>query len=246
MRRDFQSIGLIGASVAMCLVGATALAGPAGAAPSAKSEYQAALKAATTENVHFVSKAIEQGKHVDEVGDTGKTSGSLTWKLLNGAATETLAIVVVGSTGYIEGDKPALAKIMGLTAAQSTTYTNRWLSFPTSDTSLDELVSGLFTAHVDSEIQMSGPYTWGGTKMIAGHEAQAIEGTAATSSGTKVRIVLYVSTGSGTPRPVEELTDPGTKGASVEGSVTFSRWGEKTDPTAPAKSVPLIPLLNAS
>ena len=89
---------------------------------------------------------------------------------------------------------------------------------------------------------MTGPYTFGGTKMIGGHLAQAIKGTAATSSGTKVPIVLYVRAG-GTPRPVEEITNPAAKCSSITGTVIFSDWGEKTHPVAPAKSTPLVPLL---
>jgi hypothetical protein len=245
VRRDFHIIGAIGAGVVTCLVGATAAVSPADAASSAQSEYQAALKAATAQNVHFVSETIEQGEHVDEVGDTGKSSGSLMVEVRSGAPTQKLAIILVGSKGYVEGNDPALQKILGLTTAQATEYANRWLSFPTSDASLDILVSGLLTSHVASEIKMSGPYTFGKAKVIAGHETQAIRGSAATSSGTKIPIVLYVESG-GTPRPVEEITDPSAKGSSISGSVTFSQWGETTDPAAPGKSVALVPLLNAS
>lgn len=245
MRRDFHFIGAIGAGVVTCLVGAAAVAVPAEATTSAQSEYQAALQAAGAQNVHFVSETIEQGEHVEEVGDTGKSSGSLMVNVRSGTTTQTLAILLIGSKGYVEGNDAALKKIMGLTTAQATEYTDRWLSFPTSDTSLNALVSGLLTSHVASEIRMSGPYTFGKTKVIAGHETQAILGNAPTSSGTKVPIVLYVES-SGTPRPVEEITEPGAKSSSISGSVTFSQWGEQTDPVAPSKSVPLLPLLNAS
>jgi hypothetical protein len=244
VRRDFHFIGVIGAGVVTCLIGTAAVAGPAGATTSAQSEYEAALESTGTQNVHFVSDSIEQGERVDEVGDTGKSSGSLMVNVQSGSTTQTLAILLIGSKGYLEGNEAALKKIMGLTTAQATEYTNRWLSFPTSDSSLNALVSGLLTSHVASEIRMSGPYTFGKTKVIEGHDTQAILGTAPTSSGTKVPIVLYVES-SGIPRPVEEITEPGAKG-SISGSVTFSQWGEQTDPVAPKKSVPLLPLLNAS
>ncbi len=135
-----------------------------------------------------------------------------------------------------------MEKALGLTAAQSSTYANKWLSFPTSNTSLAELVSGLRNADVASEIQMSGPYTFGSSKTINGQATTAINGTAATSSGTKVAIILYVST-SGTPRPVEEVTNPKAKSSSIKGTVTFSNWGQVTHPQAPTKSSPLVPLL---
>ena len=129
-----------------------------------------------------------------------------------------------------------MEKVLGLTAAQSSTYKDKWLSFPTSNHSFSELVSGLLDSQVASELEMTGPYTFGGTKMIGGHLTQAIEGTAATSSGSKVPIVLYVES-SGTPRPVEEVTNPNAKSSDIQGTVTFSNWGEVTHPVAPATSI---------
>jgi hypothetical protein len=232
----------VAASLTTSMVGTTFVSGSAGAASSAESVYKTALKAASSENVHFVSKATEQGISLEVVGDTGKTSGSQALELQSGSTTEELAVVLIGTTGYIRGNQSALEKIVGLTAAQSGTYTNKWLSFPTSDTALAELVSGLRNSDVASELVMAGPYTMGGTKTIAGHATRAINGTASTSSGTKIPIVLYVDS-TGTPRPVEEVTNPKAKASSVSGTLTFSKWGEMTQPIAPSKSVPLVPLL---
>jgi hypothetical protein len=235
--------GVIAASVATSVAGVATASGWAAAATTAKSSYQAALKAAAAQNVHYVSEATEQGVGLKVIGDTGKTSGSQVLQVIDGSTTESLKVILVGSTGYIRGNDPALQKVLGLTAAQSATYTNKWLSFPTSNTSLAELVSGLRDADVASELEMTGPYTFGATKTIGGQATQAINGTAATSSGTKVPIVLYVSS---TGRPVEEVTNPTSKAASIKGTVTFSKWGEATHPKAPASSVPLIPLLPAA
>ena len=57
------------------VVGTTLVAAAADAADSAKTVYKAALKAAGSENVHYVKKASEQGVSFEGVGDTGKTSG---------------------------------------------------------------------------------------------------------------------------------------------------------------------------
>jgi hypothetical protein len=245
MRRTHRIAGVVAASLVTSVAGVAAASGAAGAATTAKAEYQAALKAASAQNVHYVSKANEQGIGLVVVGDTGATSGSEKLNVKSGKTTETLTVTLVGDTGYLEGNNAALQKVLGLTAAQATTYTNKWLSFPTSNTSLAELVSGLRNSDVAAELQMTGPYTLGGTKMIGGQMTQSIKGTAATSAGTKVPIVLYVNA-TGTPRPVEEVTNPKAKSASIEGTVTFSNWGEKTNPTAPATSVPLVPLLPAA
>jgi hypothetical protein len=243
MRRSHQIVGVVAAGLATSVAGVTAFCGWATAASSAKSVYQAALKAASAQNVHYVSEATEQGVGIKVIGDTGTAWGSRVLQVIDGSATENLKIILVGSTGYLRGNDAALQKVLGLTAAQSKTYTNKWLSFPTSNTSLAELVSGLRDADVASEIQMTGPYTFGATKTIDGQVTQAINGTAATSSGKRVPIILYVSSSG---RPVEEITNPTAKSSSIKGTVTFSNWGEPTHPKAPTSSVPLIPLMPAA
>jgi hypothetical protein len=242
MRRSYRIAGTLAATLAAAAAGLAAASGSATAATSAKAKYQAAMKAAGAQNVHYVSTATEQGISLEVVGDTGTTSGSQVLEVQKGSTTEELSVLLIGKTGYVRGNVSALEKVLGLTAAQSSAYKNRWLRFPTSTGSLSELVSGLRDSEVAPELEMTGPYTYGGTKTIGGHLTQAIKGTAASSSGTKVPIVLYVEA-SGTPRPVREVTNPNAKNSAIQGTVTFSNWGESTDPTAPTSSVPLIPLL---
>jgi hypothetical protein len=245
MRRSYRIAGTVAATaLAAAAAGVAVGSGSATAATVAKAEYQAALKTAATQNVHYVSRATEQDISLEVVGDTGKTSGSQVLEVQNGSITEELSVILIGKTGYLRGNASALEKVLGLSGAQSSTYKNRWLSFPTSNGSLSELVSGLRDSEVASELEMTGPYSLGGTKVIGGHLTQAIKGTAATSSGTKVPIVLYVES-SGTPRPVQEVTNPNAKSSSVQRTMTFSNWGETTHPIAPATSVPLVPLLPA-
>jgi hypothetical protein len=245
MRRSHRIVGAVAATLATSVAGVSALSGSAGAATSAKSEYQAALKAAGTQDVHFVSKETESGTGLVVVGDTGKTSGSANVTVKHGSTTESLSVLLIGTTGYLKGNDAALQDALGLTTTQASTYMNRWLSFPVSNTSLAELVTGLRNSDVAAELQMTGPYTLGASKKINGQMTQAIKGTAATSSGTKVPIILYVSA-TGTPRPVEEVTNPKASSSSIQSTVTFSNWGEKTDPKKPATSAPLVPLLPAA
>jgi hypothetical protein len=243
LRRSYRIAGAVAATVAAVAAGVAGASGTATAATVAKAKYQAALRGAA-QNVHFVSRTTQQGITLEVVGDTGETSGSQVLAVQDGSITEELAVVLVGSTGFLRGNQSALEKVLGLTTAQSSTYTNKWLSFPTSNDSLSELVSGLRDSEIASELAMTGPYAMGGTKMIDGQLTQAIKGKAATSSGTKVPIVLYVAT-TGPPRPVREVTNPDAKSSAIQGTVTFSDWGETTHPVAPATSTPLVPLLPA-
>jgi hypothetical protein len=240
-------VGVVSAAVVgLCagLAGAPLLPAPsAGAAPSAQSVYNAALAFAGSTNVHYVSKATQQGVVLQVIGDTGPTSGTQVLVVQSGETIEELEVILIGSTGYLRGNAAALTRIIGLTAAQSTSYTNVWLSFPTDNTTLAQLISGLRNQDVANELKMSGPYTFGGTKKIAGQTTQAIRGYASAASGSRIPIALYVRTGR-TPRPVEEITDVGAS-ASVQGSVVFSHWGETNHPKAPATSVSLISLAPA-
>ena len=241
MRRSYRIAGAFAATLAAAAAGVVAIPGSATAATSAKAKYLAALRAAAAQNVHYVSTATEQGISLEVVANTGKTSGSQDMEVLKGSTLEELAVILIGSTGYLRGNEAALKQVVGLTATESATYAYQWLSFPTDNGSLSELVSGIRNSGVASALAMSGPYTLGGTKVIAGHLTLAIKGTANTSSGSKVPIVLYVESGA-TPRPVREVTNPN---ANRSATVTFSNWGETTHPTAPAQSVPLVPLLPA-
>ncbi|HUC05302.1 MAG TPA: hypothetical protein VL961_07870, partial [Acidimicrobiales bacterium] len=121
------------------------LAGPAPAADAASSattaqaEYNAAIKAVGTKGVHFASTALQTGVHLTVVGDTGTTSGAQTLVVKNGNSTEHMNAVVVGSTGYVNGNAAALHHVIGLTSSQSSKYAGKWLSFPASNSSLGEL-----------------------------------------------------------------------------------------------------------
>ncbi|HWE66894.1 MAG TPA: hypothetical protein VG298_09645 [Acidimicrobiales bacterium] len=243
MRRTHRIAGAAAVSLGASLAGLAALGPPASGATSAKTQYQAVLRAAGSESVHYVSKANDQGVVLEVIGDTGQTSGSQVLVIQSGSTVEELEVVLVGATGYVRGNANSLQKIIGLSAAQSTTYTNVWLSFPATDPTLAQLVGGLRNKDVATELAMSGPYTLAGTKKVGGHTTQGVKGFATSSSGGKVSIALYYETGT-TPHPVEEVTNPG-KAGGIAGTVTFSKWGEKNHTVAPSKVVSLASLAPA-
>ncbi len=119
MRCSPRIVGAVAASLTVPMLGVTALAGTAGAAQSATSLYNSALHSATSEGVHYVSKATEQGVTITVVGDTGVTSGQQTLKLQKGTLIENVTVNLIGSTGYVKANAAALVNILGLTAAES-------------------------------------------------------------------------------------------------------------------------------
>jgi hypothetical protein len=244
-RTAAAAAGLVAAALAL------AAATPAGAAAtpstSASTEYQSALTAVGTQGVHFVSTAKQNGVTLDVTGDAGTTSGAQTLVVKNKSLTEKMNARVVGSTGYVNGNAAALQHVIGLTKAESSKYGGKWLSFPTSNTGLDELVGGLVSSQVSKEIEIGAPYSYGTAATVGGQHALAIKGSVADSNGDKVPVVLYVPA-SGKPLPLEEVTNVGTSGGSsaIHGTVTFSKWGENISQTVPTPTVSLLKLVPAS
>jgi hypothetical protein len=245
------------AATGLAAAAALALAAPAGAAgtttttaadsTSATAKYNAALKAVGVKGVHFSSVAKQNGAELDVSGDAGKTSGVQTLVVKSSKATERMTALVVGATGYVKGNEAALANVIGLTKAESSKYANKWLSFPTSNQGLGELVGGLLSSQVSKELEIGGPYTLGKSATIAGQDATAIKGAVANDNGGKVPVVLYIPS-SGTPLPIQEVTNAGNSGGSsaIHGVVTFSHWGENKSQTAPANAFSLLKLVPAS
>ncbi len=183
-------LGALGALAVGPLLGAGAGAavGAATSGPSAQAEYSAAIRAVGTKGVHFESTALQSGVSLTVIGDTGTTSGAQQLTVKKSGTTEHMAAVVVGSTGYIKGNAAALHNVIGLTSAQSSKYANTWLSFPTSNSSLAELVSGLLNSQVASELQMSGPFTYGTATTVHGQRARWwCAATSATRAAARCR-----------------------------------------------------------
>jgi hypothetical protein len=237
-----------GLSALALTAGLAAAPAPAGAAPTPaqstpQAEYQAAIKAASNQGVHFVSVASQNGVTIHVSGDTGSTSGAQTLTVTNGKLTEHVNAAVVGSTGYVNANSTALHNVIGLSTSNSNKYANKWLSFPTSNSGLEELVSGLLNSQVSQELQMSGPYSYGATTTVNGERAFALRGSVKTESGSSEPVVLYIPT-TGKPNPIEEVTNPGAAGKSsaIHGTVSFTNWGEKVSQKAPAHSSSLLKL----
>jgi hypothetical protein len=243
-----RRISVIVGAVTCTLVAATGITagspGPAGATASAQATYNAALAYAATQDVHYVSSATQGTAVLTVDGHTGPTSGEQSLTVKNGTTSETLTVKLIGTTGYLQGNAAALTKIIGLTAKQGSTYANKWLSFPTGNQTLDQLISGLRNKDVAAELKLSGPFVFGHAKTIGGHAALAIVGNSTDSTGKKFATTLYVESGT-PPRPLLEVTNPGAGKTAINGSVSFSNWGQQTQVTKPSHALSLLSLAPA-
>ena len=245
IHRRHAAVATIGSGALAALAALAAGPGPAGAAtPSAQTEYRASINAVGSQGVHFTSVATQSGVTVRVDGDTGNTSGAQSLTVKKGSLSEHVSAMVVGSTGYVKGDTTALHNVIGLTNALSRKYAGTWLSFPTSNSTLGQLVGGLLNSEVTGELQMSGPYTYGAVTTVNGQQARPVHGFVSTQSGSKVPVVLYIAS-TGAPLPIQEVTNPGGAGGSsaIHGTVSFSHWGEATNEKAPGKSLSLLKLV---
>jgi hypothetical protein len=245
--RTFAAAAGLAAAAALSLATAAAAA-PAGAdTTNATDQYNAALKAVGSQGVHFDSVAHQNGATLVVSGDAGTTSGAQMLTVKSKNLDEHMTALVVGPTGYVSGNAAALQNVIGLTKAQSSKYAGKWLSFPTSNAGLSELVGGLLSSQVSKEVEIGGPYSYGDPTTVAGQQATAIKGSVATQSGGKVPVVLYFPS-SGTPLPIREVTNASKSGGSsaIHGTVTFSHWGENKSQTAPTHTVSLLKLVPAS
>ena len=224
---------------------------PAGAASapskSAQAEYQAAVKAATNQSVHFETDVTQGNATLQQSGDAGGTSGSESLTVHNGNITEHMSAQVVGKTGYVKGNKVALQNILGLSAAQANKYAGQWLSFPMSNSNLAGLVAGLLRSQVATELSFGGPFTYATDATVHGQNAVGVKGSVSSNGGTSVPEILYVPS-TGKPLPIEEVTNPGAKAhaSTIHGTVSFSNWGEHVAVSTPAHSVSLLKLAPTS
>ncbi len=234
---------------ALAVVGACGTPAGAASAPakSAQSEYQAAVKAAANQSVHFQTDVTQGKVTLQQSGDAGANSGSESLTVHNGKLAEHMTTEVVGRTGYLKGNTTGLQNILGLSAAQASKYAGRWLSFPMSNSNLAQLAAGLLRSQVATELSFSGPFTFVTDTTVNGQHAVGIRGSVSTNNSSSVPEILYVPS-TGKPLPIEEVTNPGAKAqsTSIHGTVTFSNWGEHVAVSAPAHSVSLLKLAPTS
>ena len=237
LKRAASTIPVVGGAVALAttvgltgLIGLAAAATPAGAsqAPSAQTKYLASINAVGDQGVHFVSHAKQGNVTFTVTGDTGTKSGVQTLTLKQGSTVEHMTVLLVGSTGYINGNTTALTDVIGLDKTAAKKYAGQWVSFGAAKQQYSDLTAGLLDSQVAGELKMTGPYHFGKTKTIDGKSATAIVGKVTDNSGDAVGSTLYVAA-SGPPLPIEQTTGPRAKGPSPA-RVTFTKWGQHAEP----------------
>jgi hypothetical protein len=206
---------------------------PAGAATSAATLYKEAMAATTSWSVHYVSAGTVSKVTVLESGDAGPASGTQEVLIGRRAVPDSASIIVIGGITYLKGNASALIDLTGLTASQAAATAGKWFQFATDNKEFSQIVVGVRSRDVAQELALKGPYTLGPARRLHGYAVDAILGTQHIAGLKNVREVLYVRA-NGRHLPVEEETvNVSGKPNGIE-NTTYSDWGEKVRPQAPA------------
>ncbi len=236
---------LAAATLAATAAAALSSAAPAAAAShptlDAASLYRNALTTTHSWSVHYVSTSTQSQVSLVETGDAGPASGTQTVTTGKGSLDDTITIDVIGGITYVKGNVGGLEILAGLDAAQAEEASNRWIDFSTSSSAFSQVVSGVRSHDVATELELKGPLTLGHSRSLDGLTVDAIDGTQLDPSHKTQHVVLYIRA-SGSHVPVEE-DSVNAQGKSTSAlHVVYSRWGEPVRPEAPSGALPLGPV----
>jgi hypothetical protein len=205
-------------------------------APDPTTLYHEALATTHSWSVHYVSSSTESQVSLLESGDAGPASGTQTVATGKGNLNDTITIYVIGGLTYVKGNAGGLVALAGLNTANALQAAGKWIEFSTDDAAFAEVVVGVRSHDVATELELKGPLTFGHSSTIDGIAVNAIDGT--QGSGKKaMHVVLYVRA-HGSHVPVEEdaVNAKGQQTGMLH--VTYSHWGETVRPQAPSSALP--------
>ncbi|HEY1830757.1 MAG TPA: hypothetical protein VGG38_10970 [Acidimicrobiales bacterium] len=208
---------------------------------SASALYKDALAATKGWSVHYASAGTVSGVTILESGDAGPTAGTQEVLVGQGANTDNAELVVIGNTTYMKANARALVDLTGLSDAQATANSGKWVQFATDNQAFAQVVVGIRSHDVAQELELKGPYSLGPTKTLNGVAVEAIRGTQHFQGLKAMKAILYIRA-NGTHVPVEEDTvNAKGKDNGVEHTV-YSQWGEMVRPLAPSAAVSIGPV----
>ena len=148
---------------------------------------------------------------------------------------------MIGGITFVNGNTGGLEALAGLDAAEAAVASDRWIDFATTDTAFSQVVAGVRSRDVATELELKGPLTLGRPRTLDGLGVEAVDGTQVDPRHRSSRVVLYVRA-TGTHVPVEEdSVDPRGRATSAL-HVVYSNWGEQVRPEAPSGALPLGPV----
>jgi hypothetical protein len=233
---------LAGGLAVVVLCGAAPVASASSStAQQASALYREALSTTKSWSVHYVSSSTSSQVSLLESGDSGPASGTQTVATGKGNLNDTITIYVIGGLTYVKGNLGGLEVLAGLNAATAAASAGHWIEFSTTSSAFSQVVAGVRSKDVASELEIKGPLTLGHAKTLDGVAVDAIDGTQTYSGRKTQHIVLYVRA-HGRHVPVEEDAVDAKGNTTGALHIAYSHWGETVRPEAPPGAVPIGPV----
>ena len=233
--------GTLAASAAAALCSTAPAAAASRPRIDASTLYRDAVASTRSWSVHYVSTSTQSKVTLHETGDAGPASGTQTVSAGKGRLADTITIYVIGGITFVNGNTGGLEVLAGLDAAQAAVASDRWIDFATTDAAFSQVVAGVRSRDVATELELKGPLTLGRPRTLDGLGVEAVDGTQVDPRHRSTHVVLYVRA-TGTHVPVEEDTVDTRGRATSALHVVYSNWGELVRPEAPSGALPLGPV----
>ena len=216
----------------VALAAAVFVAGPAQASISPDRQFTSALEAARAQrSLHYVSSAVSPTVSVKMVGDAGLDRGIQRITYQTGG-TGHVTVLVVADTAYLRGDAFALTKYMRFSSAEAASTAGRWMKISRTASWYSTVAAGVRLKSAISELKLRPPRIALPETILGGQRVVGLRSTS-TASGRRVTDTLYVQA-TGARLPVAEIAREGASRFSV----TFSKWNEPVNVSAPTDGAP--------
>lgn len=158
---------------------------------------------------------------------------------------QTMTVVAVGGMLYMRADPSFLAQTLDVSNAVASQYGGRWISFPTDDQGLAQMVGQLKTSVVVSDLlTLAGPITKVGVQRGG---RIALQGKLADNSyndGSGAGDVTTLTVSTSAPFYPLSISYSDPDNGTTE--MTFSHWGEHLDLATPQSAIPASVLRGGS
>ncbi len=196
-----------------------------------------ALAASNQEgSAHDVAVFDSGGVSTVFVQDSAAQSGEQSVTI---GTNEKASVILLDNVAYITGNQQAVTGFFGFPKSLGPTLAGKWISFQPADQGYSTVSAGVTLPSALKEITPTGPMSMGRTTRMGGKSVVGISGKVPGGHET-----VYVAT-TGPPLIVGVKASGHSGGHSGTDRITFSRWGEPVNLSAPAGAIPLSALANA-
>ena len=184
-------------------------------------------------SAHLVNTISIEGVQIRVVCDAGPDRGVQHVTFRKDGRTGHLTVIVAKDTAYIRGDAFALVNYEAFKAGPAAKYAGHWVRIPHTDRDYSTVSAGMRLSSVIDELTLV-PLSTAPDAAISGERVVVLKGARKSAVAKDATVTLYARA-AGSPVPVQEVTTQGNARATV----TFGKWNETVNVTAPANAVPI-------